>query len=360
MDRSKLERASASLLSQGYAVVDDALPCAALAKLHGDMVQLRQQNGLRQHRFGFKAAAADAKPQIYTKPFIFEAELGDPGTAALQETFHSLDLQNTLRDALPALGLVGRPSDGPAGAAGGYDGITIKMQCNEGGGCFPLHYDNAGPPSRRRLTALFYLNPRWVTSDGGELELCPWLAPPVRVPPLYGRLVLFLSDVVVHRVLPSRARRYCFTVWIDGTNTNSAASLRLDPRASPCAALRMDPAQRILSRAVYAEEYAESIRECFRATPEQMAAVLESHERHVESQMTGSAAFARLVQEARASKPPPSQDEPRAADISTHAVGCGQLMVPHAVVKLTLRASSGRQVRLRLSGRVGAHSNRAH
>ena len=193
------------------------------------------------------------------------------------------------------------------------------MQCNEGGGCFPLHYDNAGPPSKRRLTALFYLNPRWTPLDGGELELCPWLSPPVRVPPLHGRLVLFLSDVVLHRVLPSKARRYCFTVWIDGANTNDPSSLRLDPKASPCAALRMDPAQRILSRAVYAEEYAASIRECFRATPEQEAAVLESHHRHVEQQMAGSAAFARLVTEARACKPTNLNDQQSGRTTATAA-----------------------------------------
>ena len=27
--------------------------------------------------------------------------------------------------------------------------------------CFPLHYDNAGPPSKRRLTCLFYLSVGW-------------------------------------------------------------------------------------------------------------------------------------------------------------------------------------------------------
>ena len=89
-----------------------------------------------------------------------------------------------------------------------------------GGGCF-LHYDNAGavaPPADSTIL----LEPAVALSDGGELELYPWLAPPVSVPPLYGRLVLFRH--------PS------------------------------------SPAQRILSRAVYAEEYAASIREFPRDT----------------------------------------------------------------------------------------------
>ena len=37
---------------------------------------------------------------------------------------------------------------------------TVKLQHNRGGGgCFPLHYDNPGPPSRRALTCILYLNP---------------------------------------------------------------------------------------------------------------------------------------------------------------------------------------------------------
>ena len=35
----------------------------------------------------------------------------------------------------------------------GKEGVTVKIQCNEGsGGCFPMHFDNAGPPSKRKLS----------------------------------------------------------------------------------------------------------------------------------------------------------------------------------------------------------------
>ena len=111
-------------------------------------------------------------------------------------------------------------------------------------------------------------------------------------------LVLFLSDVVVHRVLPCTARRFCFTIWLDGDGTNTPASLRLDSRVAPTSLHVLDPSTRQLSRAVYAEEYAASIRETFADSPEQCALVLASHEDHVSNSMA-NAALARLVHEAR-------------------------------------------------------------
>jgi hypothetical protein len=66
----------------------------------------------------------------------------------------------------------------------------------------------------RRLTAIFYLNPRWTEGDGGELTLWPWPAgAPIALPPLNDRLVLFSSTRMLHSVTPSSAERFCFTLW---------------------------------------------------------------------------------------------------------------------------------------------------
>lgn len=239
-----LRRHADGLLANGYAVIDDALSDADADGLHAGMEALRRGGGLRQHKFGFRPSAA-APAQIFTKPSIFEAEADDEAVRAiapeLLECLQRLGLPSAAKAAFPSLRLLG---DGSA---------TIKLQCNEGShGCFPLHYDNAGPPSRRQLTALFYLNPGWAAADGGELQLQPWLRAPVRVPPMHGRLVLFLSDTMLHRVLPCHARRYCFTIWLDGEATNGAGALQLDSRLDP-ASLHLHPSQRILSRAVRRE-----------------------------------------------------------------------------------------------------------
>ena len=99
----------------------------------------------------------------------------------------------------------------------GDDARTVKLQHNlGGGGCFPLHYDNPGPPSNRALTCILYLNPEWREGDGGELQLVPFMRRPVRVAPRHDRLAVFLSDRVLHRVLPSKKERFCLTVWLDG------------------------------------------------------------------------------------------------------------------------------------------------
>ena len=291
---AELAAAAPQLMSKGWAVIDDALPAETLSLLREQMAGLHKAGGLRQHRFGFKESAA-GQVQIFEKPCIFEAELDDEAVGRcaplLAPAMHGINLQAAATEAFPSLRLLS-----------GRNAVAVKLQCNEGGGCFPHHYDNAGPPSKRRVTALFYLNPSWRECDGGELLLSPWLQPAVRIPPVHGRLVLFLSDVLLHRVLPCHARRYCFTIWLDGEGTNDKAALQLDAR-KPCdGALLLDPAQRLLSRAVYSEEYEASIRECFQRAPaEQREAVLRSHTSHVEGQMA-NAAFARLASAARALK----------------------------------------------------------
>ena len=211
--RSRLESVAAHLLNEGYAVLD-GIP---LSSLHAEMVALHAGGGLRQHLFGFKKDVA-AKPQLFSKPDIFEAEGSDEAVQRLApRLFAELDqlhLHEAAVCAFPSLGL----------ARDAKKGVTVKLQCNEGnGGCFPAHYDNAGPPSQRRLTALFYLNPGWEPGDGGELELLPWLGAPLRLPPLDGRLVIFLSEAMLHRVLPCHRRRFCFTIWIDGETPAHAA-----------------------------------------------------------------------------------------------------------------------------------------
>ena len=288
-------RAAPQLLETGYAVVDDAISPALAAELHACCAALHESRVLRQHRFGFRPSAS-AKPQIFEKPHIFECELGEPQFLAsehaqrLLAALAALDCAESARAAFPELRLL--PGD---------DAVTVKLQCNEGGGgCFPLHYDNAGPPSKRRLTCLVYLNPGWADGDGGELQLAPWLRPPVDVAPLCGRVVLFNSETMLHRTLPANARRFCFTVWIDGADSNGPGSLSLVAKGraeDTCLGLAASPAQRVLSRAVYAEAYAQSLEDCLRGT-HALGPMLASHDAHVAAS-AANAPLARLVDAAR-------------------------------------------------------------
>jgi len=146
---------------------------------------------------------------------------------------------------------------------------AIKLQINTGGGSFPWHFDNPGPPNQRILTCVIYLNPNWKEGDGGEIVLCPFLSPKIVIPPLHGRAVFFVSDRILHRVMPSKTRRVCFTMWCNGNGANATNDVVLSRDALQFTSydeaqsfFAKSPLQRVISRAVYSEEYLESLFEC--------------------------------------------------------------------------------------------------
>eukprot|EP01051_Picozoa_sp_SAG22_P021615 SAG22_NODE_4842_length_1153_cov_0.675522_1_plen_318_part_01 len=264
----------AKLSRDGYVQVDDFLGAARARKLRGEIEAAAEQGLLCAQQFEFGV-----------KPQVFELDLhrlgGDapaPASAAaaaaaaavlpgFTELFNQscpelIEALNNLR-CQPPLNL--RPR-----VQGPDDSVTLKLQCNRGGGgCFPWHYDNPGPPNQRRITCLVYLNPDWQVGDGGELQLLPFLGGgAVTIAPKMDRAVLFYSDRVLHRVLPAVAERYVFTIWIDADDANADAEGFLRPHhlALPlpdlCHLLRTTPLQRVFSRAVYREEYTESLRQC--------------------------------------------------------------------------------------------------
>ena len=57
--------------------------------------------------------------------------------------------------------------------------------------------------------------------------ICNAVITQVVIPPLHDLVVLFHSDRVLHRVLPANAPRCCFTIWLDGTSTNTDADVLL-------------------------------------------------------------------------------------------------------------------------------------
>lgn len=87
----------------------------------------------------------------------------------------------------------------------------VDNSCRGGGG---------GRCNGRRLSAVFYLNPLWESSAGGELRIlraAPEGAgelPLLDVAPHNDRLLVFWADERnPHEVLPSFAERFAVTVW---------------------------------------------------------------------------------------------------------------------------------------------------
>ena len=241
------------LLRTGYTVIDTFHGDEWAAALRSELLQLAA-SGMAPNCTQF--TAPDGGRLVFSKPHVYEADLHSPELAARFGTTlrefgayfagSALHFVPALASRLPQLQL--RSGDGAR---------TVKLQFNSGGGSFPTHYDNPGPPSARAVTMLLYLNDDWATGDGGEFILMPFLQRPVRVAPRMDRAVIFLSDRMLHRTEPSRGQRLAVTTWIDG-DAPRELGLRLPQSAlqdgeATAALLRSSTMQRAVSRAVYAE-----------------------------------------------------------------------------------------------------------
>jgi len=253
--------ASSALERDGWCEVDGLLGNSLASSLAAEIRWLGAKGLVIPNRSYFG-------PTLVTKPGVSEMDLDVaavrsrvPACAALRLS-HAPRLASALADACPFLGVdLGRD-----------ESVTVKVQVNDGhGGCFPLHFDNAGPPSKRAVTCLCYLNAGWAEGDGGELELLPFLSrDPVAVQPRMDHWCIFRSDRVLHRTRPALRERLCFTVWIDGVSTNAEDDvvLRAPPQDADQATflaaaerIALGPLQRSVSRALYADAYAQSLRE---------------------------------------------------------------------------------------------------
>ncbi|KRX09708.1 hypothetical protein PPERSA_02580 [Pseudocohnilembus persalinus] len=217
---------------------------------------MAQKKQIAQHFFQFGE-------KKYIKPHIFEVDLYDHERRKNSKELDyiheigGLQFVQAAQNAFKNLNLSFSPS-------------AIKMQYNEGGGgCFPWHYDNAGNPSKRQLTCVIYLNPEWKEGDGGEIVVWPFLEQPVKIAPKMDRAVLFRSDMVLHRVMPSKKERFCFSIWCDGNEVNKPQDTQLTSDKLQFTSwdqafdfFKNSPLQRVLSRAVYKEEYEQSLLEC--------------------------------------------------------------------------------------------------
>lgn len=189
------------LRQRGFAIVDNVLGGTVAAALRGEVAALRRH----MHKNCTHLVHGGATG-LLEKEHVFEAELMLPQTQALAPLAAQLQHDSTLRVMLSVLMPEMR-----------LDSQAIKVQYNAGhGGCFPMHFDTDAALDSRKVTTIWYLNSGWKPGDGGELRLYPFPETPVDVEPLNDRMVIFSSQHMLHRVLPSAAERYCCTVWLSG------------------------------------------------------------------------------------------------------------------------------------------------
>ena len=264
-----------SLVEDGYAIIDNAFQEDHAKALRQEIIDLESQNFFEPNKVQFNLPGRN-EPIIATKPGVFEIDLHDQNKRSaaphFARLFHGEAFSSSLQPVEEALAIKSNSQKTPVRLQAGPNGKTIKLQINRGG-AFPIHYDNPGRPNKRRWTCLLYLNPGWTKGDGGEVVLVPFGQPGtgVTVEPLFNRLLVFRSDLLLHRVLTASKKRFCFTVWqdavVDDINVDADVFLKqkhlsLDVEEF-IALMKRSPLQRTISRAVYAEVYEDSLLMCF-------------------------------------------------------------------------------------------------
>lgn len=85
----------------------------------------------------------------------------------------------------------------------------------EPGAYYRRHLDAFRGSTNRMLTTVLYLNREWQADDGGELLVYEQEGETVleAIPPGFGKLAIFLSEMFPHEVAAPRRRRYSIAGW---------------------------------------------------------------------------------------------------------------------------------------------------
>lgn len=96
------------------------------------------------------------------------------------------------------------------------------------GDYYKRHHDAFRGQANRVLSIVAYLNPGWTSSDSGELILYAddHDHAGTKILPLYGTVVVFLSEEFPHEVLPANRDRYSVAGWF---RVNTSVNNRIDP-----------------------------------------------------------------------------------------------------------------------------------
>lgn len=81
------------------------------------------------------------------------------------------------------------------------------------GSFYQKHLDQFKERNNRLISMVFYMNENWKPEDEGELMIYQ-TEPPIKIPPINNRLVMFKSDSVEHEVLLTHANRKSITGWL--------------------------------------------------------------------------------------------------------------------------------------------------
>ncbi|WP_125556998.1 2OG-Fe(II) oxygenase [Pseudoalteromonas rubra] len=195
------------LISQGYSIRPGAMPCDLVDDL------LAYQHSISTQKY--EQAGIGRGDDFLHNDFVRTDEIcwingeSEPGQRWLDWTSQ---LQQFLNRRL-FMGLFSFESHFAHYASGNY---------------YKRHYDAFKGETNRVLSLVTYLNPGWGPDDGGEMVLYrnDNDLEGIKVVPLHGTLVLFLSEEFPHEVLPANRDRYSVAGWF---RVNTSIAGTIDP-----------------------------------------------------------------------------------------------------------------------------------
>ncbi len=224
-----VEDIAAALEGPGYIVLPNIIPEPVLAEL-GQAVHLRDLD--------WKRAAIGRGEGEHTNRFVRRDKIAwlDPDDSSLQHWFAAMRALRLGLNRRLFLGL--------------WD-FECHLAHYEMGDFYKTHLDAFRGRSNRRVSLVAYLNSGWEPDQGGELVIYPSsdaepeepsasaplmggalddvlgsVSTSIRVTPLMGTVVLFLSEDIPHEVLPVTRDRYSVAGWF---RVNDTLDNRLDP-----------------------------------------------------------------------------------------------------------------------------------
>ena len=91
------------------------------------------------------------------------------------------------------------------------------------GDFYKRHFDSFLGDKNRILSMVIYLNPEWELSNGGLLKVYTddnSVDPFAEIMPVWGNVVMFLSEKIPHEVTPAKRTRYSIATWFRCNNLN--------------------------------------------------------------------------------------------------------------------------------------------
>lgn len=201
------ERIATSLVEQGYFILPGALPQPILNALELCYDTTMQSS--------FSAAGIGRKSQFVQNQTVRRDEICwiDGTTPEGQTWLNWLEMLKAYLNRSLFMGLFS---------------VESHLARYRSGAFYKRHYDAFAGQRSRMVSMVTYLNENWSVQDGGELVLYKHEhdAEGIKVLPLKGTLVVFLSEQFPHEVLISQRERVSVASWF---RVNGTTDLIIDP-----------------------------------------------------------------------------------------------------------------------------------